>query len=676
MAVRVYKFRKPIIDVVLTPGGTLVANTKYYICGFFQRARTYINVTSPFSNIVELTTDSVNKSFTINWKSEIEIQSFSDGGSGKLKVNAINHCITSGNTIIINNGIYAGTYTVNTWLDYNSFLITKQYVSSYSSLMTITTTHNTMNGIIFYVSAQAPFSGDPNLGTWIGTINNFSHYPWNIGFTISPSIISAPCLVLFYGAQVQIQGTLYRPPKWNKVMEKGNIWLDCTGEATVLKIENALIDSDSVDVSYVKNETFLLYGILVSIGTLTLTDLNIINYCGMIGGASTDSQLTFLRCNLQFLQMHYGAYIIGTANYCNFQFLQGSYRNGTVYSFPSGNFNSFNSPNGLGAEGIKADTTVNNMSLSCNNSSWLMDFSKSRLKYINCTVYNGTITIYYFYKILPTDRVIQGCTIFAPSTIDIQFVSSDAGWTNEVHLQNINTTRALNRKVVNYPYFCPAKLFFHRTGRCYILDINKVTISEASVNFVDEYGNNYSYTTNNSGYIDFEILEQISFKTNNTAGIATNVYYEDYNITIEKSGYTSHISKITVKNEIIIILKPIPTPKLFTRILNLFASKSNQTPIAEAAIQLNQTQGQTSELGTAQFSSNRKLVTNADLSIDEMVEVSPGVWQPANLFDELGIVVPLDPPVFIQQNIKATISDPEHITAKINNSQTLKATIS
>ncbi len=126
----------------------------------------------------------------------------------------------------------------------------------------------------------------------------------------------------------------------------------------------------------------------------------------------------------------------------------------------------------------------------------------------------------------------------------------------------------------------------------------------------------------------------------------------------------------------VISLKAIPSPKLFTRILNFIGIKANGNPIASADIEYNQTQGLTSPEGLATFSSNRKLVTNDDLSIEELEEVSPGVWVVADNVDDLEIIAPLEAPIYINQSIKASISDQEAIKVKINNAQTLKVTIS
>lgn len=163
--------------------------------------------------------------------------------------------------------------------------------------------------------------------------------------------------------------------------------------------------------------------------------------------------------------------------------------------------------------------------------------------------------------------------------------------------------------------------------------------------------------------------------TNNCIRIDAN----PYTIEVSHNDYLkTTITGIQVNSPLkqFIALKPIPAPKLFTRILNLMGIKANGNPIAEAEIQYNQTQGLTSPEGLATFSSNRKLVTNDDLSIEELEEVSAGVWVVADNVDDLEIIAPLEAPIYINQSIKASISDREAIKVKINNAQTLKVTIS
>lgn len=230
---------------------------------------------------------------------------------------------------------------------------------------------------------------------------------------------------------------------------------------------------------------------------------------------------------------------------------------------------------------------------------------------------------------------------------------------------------------------------FHNSIDIKILDDTSNPIDNASVTITDSTGTTYSLTSNVQGNTPTTqlVIYTVEYDPNNADGyghtsgtykfFSKTLLKNPFTITVSKSGYIPVNFTITISSNSYfpISLTPIPQPKLFTRILNLFALKSNQQPITNAQLELNQTQGQTSELGQAQFSSNRKLVTNANLSVDELVEVSPGVWSAANMVDDLQVEVPLDAPVYVDQAIKATISDPEHITAIVRTSQNIKATI-
>jgi hypothetical protein len=125
----------------------------------------------------------------------------------------------------------------------------------------------------------------------------------------------------------------------------------------------------------------------------------------------------------------------------------------------------------------------------------------------------------------------------------------------------------------------------------------------------------------------------------------------------------------------VISLKEIPTPKLFTRVLNFMGLKNSGAPLAGAEIEFNEKHGTTSADGSASFESPRKLVTNSDLTINEMEEVNPGVWVVADNVDNLEFTAPLEAPIFIDRSLKVAISQTQTISANVTSLINLKAKI-
>lgn len=555
MPVRIYRWRAPELAVTLTSGGNLAADTTYYLAGFFNKAWTYNNANSIFSNVVAFTTDAANKSVSVYWKVTVPIQGFANAGGGKLRVNAINHCLAVGDTLIIESGAYTGSYTVVTWENYNSFLITAAYVSDYATTFRVETPHNTMDGLILYMHTVTPFSGDPTKGTWQGLYNKFSHRPWDKGYITNNIAVSALFSVTYFGQQAQIQGTAYPPAPWCKVMEKGKIWIACSGAATVAEIKQACIDADVLDVAYVMNLMFFSYGILQSSGTLDFTDMNIINYWGMIGGESSTAQISYTRCNAMFLEAHYGSYLRATANMSCFLFDSkapaGARGLGNVYSYPIGSNNAFNSAKGISAEAQLG--TVTGMVVNCDgsiSSSWGIDCSKTA-RYKSCRINNGFVYVYYINQVPSSSlRILDGFYIDSSLAYDI---SVQSGNTYRLDLRNIDTKRTNNRKIVYTGYAFQSSvhnesLYFYRGGTIHVVDSNGLSVVGATVKLVGGT-TDVSYTTDANGDATFEVLEQLDVPAA-TGNYYIETYYDNWTLTVIKAGYETYMSRTVLAKDI------------------------------------------------------------------------------------------------------------------------------
>lgn len=557
MAVRIYRYRPPEITVTLTAGGTLAASTTYYIAGFFSKYWIYNDVESVFSNVASFTTDTTNKSISVAWKVTVPIQSFTNGGTNRIRVHATNHCLTGGNTLIIESGTYAGTYTVTTWEDYNTFLITGTYSVDETSTFRVETMHNAMNSIIFYMHTVTPFSGDPTLGTWQGTANKMSSYPWLNTYTTTPIAFTAPFTTQKYGHNAQIQGMYYSPPAWCKIMEKGTIWIAPSETATVAEIKQALINADVLDVGYVSgnNDTLTFWGILQSTGTLTFTDMTINCYLGMISGTDA-TKLTYTRCSVNAIQTTY-SYFFATSTYTNFLYniigFVSTNPQLAPYSYSKGSNNSFNSPLGLAFENMGANNTIDGMTLTCNSGVWKFDCRYKTNIYTNCTLNKGILYLYYIIESTADTawRMFDGWYIDSALAYDFNVQYNNT--LNFFNLRNINTSRTNNRKVVYTTYNAPTythvtTLYFYRGGTMTVKDVNGDAISGATVTLADA-GTTASYTTNASGEAVFEVLEQKSVPP--TSGYYfTETYYDNWTLTVAKDGYETYMSECVLASDI------------------------------------------------------------------------------------------------------------------------------
>lgn len=579
MSVHIYRYRPPEITVTLTTGGTFNSDTTYYIAAYFSAAWVYNDVCSIFSNVSGITTTSEYRSISVAWKVTVPIQSFADYGGGNLRVNATNHCLIAGNAFTIESGIYAGSYTVGDWIDYNSFpIMGLAYSGTSATTLRIESAYNNMSSIIFYIHTTAPFSGDPTQGTYQGNTYGYSSYPFSATYTTTPvAFTSVPGIQLF-GSPPQAQGTWYPPPAWCKMMEKGKVFIVTTGAATVAEIKQACIDADVEDIAYVRGETFVFYGILYSSGTLEFTDMNITCYSGMIGSGSGFGGITYTRCQVSILQQHYGAYCAAIAYNSNFLFQQGSTNNGTIYKYPVGTNNSFISSGGLGAEGMGGSFIVSNMTVNCNNGLWQMDLFDNTRHYVNCRINNGYLHMYYMYNLTDADRPVDGFYISSSQPYDIVF----AIWyytETDVHMRNIDTPRAGNKKVLlySYDYDTSAEAVFHRSGTTIVTDSVGAPLSGVTMTLENNQGTTgYTFTSNTNGEIGYEVIEQRSSQTAHTSGYATDIFYEDWVITISKDGYetvydhstiakniltkvilpTARRTKITANGDVLLALRP------------------------------------------------------------------------------------------------------------------------
>jgi len=184
MAITVYKFPQPYLELELVAGGTLPV-ADYYFLGWFQRHGGYYHSAhGPVSEEQMITTTSGNQSIKLTWwQGHGDITSFADLGSGAIQVNSTAHGLTTDDEVVITGTTnYDGTYTiVGDSTDY--FVIETTWVATETgewfygnSIPTyVTESYTSSSGICFKwdnTSMVMPIAGTPY--KWLNNLPNES----------------------------------------------------------------------------------------------------------------------------------------------------------------------------------------------------------------------------------------------------------------------------------------------------------------------------------------------------------------------------------------------------------------------------------------------------------------------------------------------------------------------
>jgi len=114
MAIKVYKFPQPYLELELVAGGTLPV-ADYYFLGWFQRhAGYYHSAHGPVSEEQMITTTAGNQSIKCTWwQDHGDITSVTEGYSGEVAIHSVAHGLNPDDEVVITGTAnYDGTYTV------------------------------------------------------------------------------------------------------------------------------------------------------------------------------------------------------------------------------------------------------------------------------------------------------------------------------------------------------------------------------------------------------------------------------------------------------------------------------------------------------------------------------------------------------------------------------------
>ena len=538
---KITRFKKPELTISLTPGGTLAASTTYYLVGYFDSLiggySVYYGASSPLSDVYSFTTDTTNKSISVDWWTSGSIDSYTDG-TGTTIVNSTTHCLQTGDEISIDSGFYSGTTHTMTVIDYDTFSIPV----SYSGDTTGTTWKcemlaNDARAFKCWMHTVYPLTSD---GTWYTSTFNqpFSHLPYYDGYTTTPVAIDAP---------FSNKATPYSIPQFNGLFDKSYYYIFEAGSPAIVGDETTLSLSDL-------NDEFVAAGLYPSCRASNVD----LQYFGFLEFENATNELenisvacAFGSFNAPSLTLKEGCVLIQRPLQ-NHTYAQYIARNtilavpypkllrytATAYSDTTFNAQMLYRQILLSNSDIYEDITM------FGNGSFMNTANPSIGILRNSTLYNTSI----YYSIggtLPVAgfRNLQNVSLLRNGDLTYDIVIYYTG-TYTQEFENINTDREDNLKECQMNTAAgEVDVVFYRSGNIYLED----SISGATVT-ITASGDTYNYTSDSGGTITFDVVEQYSYPRLN---IQNDNVVTDFTINIVKEGYDTYNTTIRLAEDIV-----------------------------------------------------------------------------------------------------------------------------
>jgi len=527
MADRVYRWKAPELTITVTPGGSLQANKTYYVFGYLC----YFSTTmldgnhiahSPILACKTFQTTDTNKSISVAWKTTGSITSFESGGSGKIKVNSSKHCLDTGNIITIESGNYAGTYSI-TWNDYDSFLINGTFSSSYESTWRCEILPNKATSIKLYMHTENPFDAD---NIFIGLNNKFSHHYYQQGYTANPIVVTAEYNTASSTTN-HWSGFLYRQKQYNDLTwtyGKGIICID-TATPSIDLIQTMLQQSgmDAVNIIADKLLKLTSHIYIPQTDEVILTNYNFL---------LEDALLRW-----EYMILHYG--VIVSLKILNYGIVICKLSNSTVYAdvtcrgIPtviSGTRNRFQlAVNSIISNPIFQD--IDFVSPIMHSISYITTGYLERCNFIGSYIY------FTWNQTTGSIKPLRNCRIEA-GNYDMRLYNSLAN-NMQIQFENVDTLRTNNEKILNTTsgnYAYQSSYTFYRKVNFTIKDNSDNAIADANIKVTDNLSNEYNFTSDASGNVTIEVIEQ-TIVLPSAGGYGTNTLYTDFEVEIGKEGY-------------------------------------------------------------------------------------------------------------------------------------------
>jgi hypothetical protein len=574
-----YGWLKPTLTVSLVAGGNLLPNTKYYVCGVMGfTAQTYSMVGSALSDIHEITTTTTDLSIQVSHKTYRNITAFADNGDSRTLITSARHCVAdtvvgaAADTIKIATGSYAGTWTVDEWVSYDQFIINTPYIDNVAVQFYTDSQYynrpyyggNAYQGMTIYLSNVNPIDAD---GLFINSLDYWDrrvYQPPDDGFANPKTFTSRPNKSTpEYTGHPELNR--YGVGVYQVLNDYGAIHVDLNGGTNLQEIYEEVQLSGFIyncgwsTCGYARKNKFSLFGSLrAAAGTLlTVTGCEIV-HTGDFWASNLDYDLmTFTDCVFTSMgtfsvtkcftannsvyfdtntSNNYSGYIRGTD-----LIVLGAPRFSSVYGDEITTY----------YDEFRAATlpisVIKDKIFRTNGSALLQQVSYNTSRFERCTLTP-------FYWVLnnalgnkPDVYMLQDCTIRHAYSYDwvIRFYHYAQYSYNELKFLNVNCPDDVNnhkRVIRNRDYFNLICRWYRR-AEIYVQDATGANISGAKIHIIDGSLNEYSTTTNGSGYGYLDCLEQKDVVTDDLLDHEphTTTYYTNFEITISKAGYATQV---------------------------------------------------------------------------------------------------------------------------------------
>lgn len=564
MAIQVWGWKKPTLEVSLVSGGTLLANTKYYVVGYMKfDPFVYNAVGSPLSDVYEITTTTTDKTISILQKTYRDITNFASAGGSVTTITSALHCLATGDQIKIATGSYIGTWTV-TKINKDTFTIPTAYIDNVAVQCytdSVRYNHptpefgsysNAGHIMDYFVSTTDPrVSGNFLANKWTDPVYAYTK-------NTNPVVVSAQPTGSMAGHNA-LQTRGLNNGLLSAVEPYGLIYVRVDGAThTLQQIYDAVVAEGFIySCSYSSSQnTFFLVGCLQFGSTLSLsivgTILTIIG--GEIGGTN-QAGVSLNTCLINLIPQLSQPYINITSNgsiiannsnsngISGIQNGVGNYYYGSPLISGLSNVNYTNLANG----GTILANLLTDLNVIGTGSAVLMQSSyggqiwkRNKMPSNYYTLVNSAVD----YE--PNVYMMEDCEIFKMGGISwhyrfYQYPAQDGKY-NIVKFLNIDTDnpdnikQCINNRQINMNASWWRRLEFN------FIDLDDLPVQNVSVSVVDGVGNIYSGTSDVNGYCYVDVVEQRTIFTQAMGIISTwtgayDTYYSDYDIAISKTGY-------------------------------------------------------------------------------------------------------------------------------------------
>lgn len=621
MAVKVYGWRKATLELAVVEGGSLTANTTYYVCGMMKHVpQTYNSVCGPLSDIYSISTTSTARTISITQKTYRDIEYFSETVSGLTTVASTRHCLNDNDVIYIESGLYSGNWTI-TKLDYNTFTINTPFIGTeqvqcYTSGLYYNhpedasgSYYNNSNYtcMTYYISTSNPLEDGIE---WNGG-NLWTAAPYQNFNNTNPALITAQPTQRGNGHGELTVREINRGP-YSTVKDYGTVGIYLTGSHSLEEIYNEVFNSGFIHNMYYHagTNTMNLVGTIATVnnlGYLTISGANITLVCGELMSKGQATQLNVNGCVINIVPKATQAqlYFNGSGNILTNN--AGSVAlTGLIY----GENNIYHGPAYMGGQYSESYTNLGNGS-TINAEVHENEIYRSNDQTLNTQVsYGGTIfrnctviPVYYTLIRTPVDYIpniymMENCYLIQSGSNLWHFrffqYPEQAGYQNIIKYLNIDTDDTNNVKKIVNNIAGNYDIRFHRRMEFYIQDIYGSPIYDANIKVQLNDGTEYTVNTTVSGYGYIDYLEQRTVITDTDGTRSTHdpqfdTFYNVASVEVSANSYITYAefinNNISLDNVISLTATPetptefLPLPEGYGQLTGPLAPEGGDNPL-------------------------------------------------------------------------------------------------